>query len=152
MAGSDSSLTIGVVLVGLEQMKMKSILLVAILVLVGLSVGCYQKVTGGYRPGMPLVKDRVEGRYERPLDEVFEAAKEVIKFNGILLNESVVHGQTNVVKTLEGRVGQRRVYIRVEQLEPNLTAIQVQARTAGGGRDIDLAHELEKQTALRLVK
>lgn len=133
-------------------MKAKSILLVATLLLVALSFGCYQKVTGGYRVGVPVVKDKVEGRYERPLDEVFVAAKEVIKYNGILLNESVVHGQTNTVKTLEGRVGERRVYIRVEQLEPNLTLIRVQARTIGGARDIDLAHELEKQTALRLVK
>lgn len=148
----DSGLTRGVVLVGFEQMKTKSILLVATLVLVTLSFGCYKKVTGGYRVGLPIVKDRVEGVYERPLDEVFNAAKDVISFNGVLVNETVVHGQTNVVKTIEGRVGQRRVYVRVEQLEPNLTLIQVQARTASGGRDIDLAHELEKQTALRLVK
>ncbi len=133
-------------------MKTKSILAIACLGLLALNFGCYQKVTGGYRAGVPLVKDKVEGRYERPLDEVFEAAKEVIKYNGVLVNESVLHGQTTTVKTLEGRVGQRKVYIRVEQLEPNLTAIQVQARTPAGGRDIDLAHELEKQTALRLIR
>ncbi|MCS7337499.1 MAG: DUF3568 domain-containing protein [Verrucomicrobiae bacterium] len=134
-------------------MKTRGILLAtAFLALVALGFGCYSSVTGGLRPGVPLVKDKVEGRYERPLHEVFEAAKAVIQYNGVLLNEAVLHGQTNLVKTLEGRVGQRRVFIRVEQLEPNLTHITVQARTPAGGRDIDLAHEIEKQTALRLVR
>jgi hypothetical protein len=33
-----------------------------------------------------------------------------------------------------------------------VTAVIVQVRTKGGGRDLDLAHELEKQIALKLVR
>ena len=132
-------------------MKTKLFTLLAAVVLVSLVAGCYSTVTGRSKFGMPFTKDKVEGRYERPVDEVFNAAIEVIKYNGTLVNESVLHSQTNLVKTLEGRVNQRRVYVRVEQLDPKLTSVQVQARTAGGGRDLDLTHELEKEIALKLV-
>jgi hypothetical protein len=33
-----------------------------------------------------------------------------------------------------------------------VTEVIVQTRTAGGGADLDLAHELEKQIALKLVQ
>src|SRR5262250_1130955 len=79
-------------------------------VLVG---GCVGTVTGRKTGGVPFVKDTVEGRYERPLDQVFEAAKEVIKFNGTLVNESILHNETNTVKTAEGKVSQSTVWIRV---------------------------------------
>jgi hypothetical protein len=35
-------------------------------------------------------------------------------------------------------------------VDPKITSIIVQARTSGGGSDIDTAHELEKQVALAL--
>lgn len=133
-------------------MKAKLVTLLGVFTLVFLVAGCYSKVTGGSRMGMPFVKDEVTGRYERSLDDVYNAAKQVIVFNGTLVNESILHGQTNEVKTLEGRVSQRFVWIRTEQLDPKLTQVTVQARTTGGGRDLDLAHELEKQIALKLVR
>ncbi len=133
-------------------MKAKLVTLLGVFTLVFVVAGCYSKVTGGSRMGVPFVKDEVMGRYERPLDDVYNAAKQVILFNGTLVNESILHGQTNEVKTLEGRVNQRFVWVRAEQLDPKLTQVTVQARTTGGGRDIDLAHELEKQIALKLVR
>jgi len=30
--------------------------------------------------GVPFVHDKIEARYERPMDEVFQAAKDVIKY------------------------------------------------------------------------
>ena len=72
--------------------------------------------------------------------------------NGILSNESILHGETNTVKTAEGKVNQRTVYVRVEGVEPKVTAVSVQTRTSGGGSDIELAHEIEKQIALKLVR
>jgi hypothetical protein len=114
--------------------------------------GCVDTVGGGRTAGLPLIKDRVEGRYERPLNQVFEAAKDVIKFNGTLLSETTLHTETNEVKTVEGKVNQRTVWVRVEGVDPKVTGVAVQARTPGGGADVELAHELEKQIALKLVR
>ena len=102
--------------------------------------------------GVPFIKDSVEGHYERPLDQVYDAAKDVVKFNGTLVSESILHTETNTVKTVEGKVNQRSVWIRVEAMDPKVTGVAVQTRTKGGGTDIDLAHEIEKQIALKLVR
>jgi hypothetical protein len=114
--------------------------------------GCVSTVDERSTAGVPFLKDRVEGRYERTVDQVANAAKEVVKSNGVLVNESVIYGKTNTVKTVEGKVNQRTVYVRVESIDPKVTAVTVQARTPGGGSDIDLAHEIEKQIALKLVR
>jgi len=119
-------------------------------VLIG--AGCVHTVTDRTTAGVPFVKDTVEGRYERPLDQVYDAAKDVVKFNGTLVNESILHTETNMVKTVEGRVNQRRVWVRVEAVDPKVTGVAVQTRNPSGGTDIDLAHEIEKQIALKLVK
>ena len=116
------------------------------------AVGCVSTVSGDKTPAVPFVKDKMEGRYERPLDQVFEAAKDVVKFNGTLVKEGILHTETNTVKTVEGKVNQRTVWIRVEQVDPKVTGVTVQTRTSGGGTDIDLAHDIEKQIALKLVK
>src|SRR6266404_3759243 len=118
------------------------------LALIGASLigaGCVSTVTGRTSFGVPFVKDRVEGHYERPLDQVYDAAKEVVKFNGTLVNESILHTETNMVKTVEGKVNQRSVWVRVEAIDPKVTSVVVQTRTTGGISDLDLAHELEKQ-------
>ena len=109
-------------------------------------------VTGRNTGGVPFIKDSVAGHYERPLDQVYEAAKDVVKFNGALVNESILHTETNVVKTVEGKVNQRTVWVRVEAADPKVTGVLVQTRTSGGLSDLDLAHEIEKQIALKLVK
>jgi len=99
---------------------------------------------------MPFIKDRVEGRYERSVDQVFQAARDVVKKNGVLVNESTLYGETNTVKTVEGKVDQRNVWVRVESVDPKVTSVVVQTRTPAGGSDLDLAHELEKEIALEL--
>src|ERR1041384_926814 len=112
--------------------------------------GCVSTVAEHSTPGMPLVKDKISGRYERSVDQIFQAAKDVIKENGVLINESVLYNKTNAVKTVEGKVNQRSVWVRVEAIEPKVTEVTVQTRTAGGMSDIDLAHQLEKEIALKL--
>ena len=112
--------------------------------------GCVSTVSDRTTAGVPFIKDRVEGRYQRPLEQVFEAAKMVIKKNGVLVNESTLYNQTNTVKTVEGKVNQRSVWVRVEAVDPKTTGVVVQTRTSAGGSDIDLAHELEKEIALEL--
>lgn len=115
-----------------------------------LVAGCVDTVSGRKTAGVPFIKDTVEGHYERPLNQVYEAAKDVIKFNGTLINESTLHTETNEVKTVEGKVNQRTVWVRVEAMD-KMTGVAVQTRTKAGGPDIDLAHEIEKQIALKLV-
>ena len=125
------------------------------LALIGASLfgaGCVPTVTGRNSVGVPFIKDSVEGHYERPLDQVYDAAKDVVKFNGTLVSESILHSETNNVKTVEGKVNQRSVWVRVEAADPKVTGVIVQTRTKGGGTDIDLAHEIEKQIALKLVR
>ena len=146
----NTSLTRRVVLLALPAMKQKVFLL-----LLGASLittGCVETVTGRNTGGVPFIKDRVEGHYERPLDQVYEAAKDVVKFNGTLVNESILHTETNLVKTVEGKVNQRSVWVRVEAMDPKITGVVVQTRTTGGISDLDLAHEIEKQIALKLVR
>jgi hypothetical protein len=114
-------------------------------------VGCVSTVSGGKTAGIPLVKDRVVGRYQRTVNSVFEAAKLVISENGVLNNESIIHGETNEVKTATGKVNGRQVYVKVQPVEPKVTEVIVQTRTPGGVSDLDLAHMLEKEIALKLV-
>src|SRR3954469_18788528 len=81
---------------------------------------CVDTVNGRKTAGVPFLKDSVEGKYERPLDQVFGAAKEVIKFNGTISHEGIDHTATNTVKSVEGKVNQRTVWIRVEEMSPKI--------------------------------
>ena len=135
---------------------MKTILFAASLGLAVLATGCVKTMEDKHTAGMPFIKDTIQGRYERPAPQVFQAAKDVIALNGTLINETVIHGQTNAVdqiaRVAEGRVGNRRVWARVEQIDPRVSSVIVQTRTGAGGADVDLAAELEKQIALKLVR
>ena len=114
--------------------------------------GCVKTVSGTRTVAMSFGKDRFEARYERPLDQVYDAAKIVIQNNGVLLTEFIPHDVTNTVRALQGRVNQRNVWIRAEAVDPRITQVDVQARTKLGGRDLDLVHELEKEIALQLSR
>ena len=133
-------------------MKTKLFAPLAILALAVFVISCVNTVSDRKTAAVPFLKDRVEGRYERPVDDVFASAREVLKVNGTLQSEKTILTQTNAVRTLEGKVNQRSVWVRVEEVDPKVTAVIVQVRTKGGGRDLDLAHELEKQIALKLVR
>ncbi len=114
--------------------------------LLALAAGCVSTVDGRVKPGMPFVKDKFESRYERPLDKVMEAARETIKFNGTLYSEDII------TKTLEGKVDTRTVWVKLDEVEPKITRVIVQVRTKGGGTDLDLAREIDKQIALHLQR
>ncbi len=106
--------------------------------------GCYSTPEGRMRPGIPFSKDFIENRYERPVDQIFTAAKEVLKFNGTL------YGENTIKKTLEAKIDTRTVWIVVDEVEPKVSRVKVQARKKGGTSDIDLASEIATQIALRL--
>lgn len=126
-------------------MKRAFFALVASALLASVGSGCYSTVDGRVKPGVPFVRDSIEGRYERPVEQVFSAAKEVIKFNGTL------EGENTISKELWGRVDKRYVWVEVTELDPKVTKVVVQARHRGT-KDIVLAAELEKQIALRLAR
>lgn len=114
--------------------------------------GCVSTVNERKTAAVPFVKDKIEGRYERSVGQVHEAAKAVLMDNGSLTRDTALLTSTNTVYALEGRVNQRDVWVRVEEIEPKITSVTVQARTKMGGTDIDLVHELEKQIAIRLTR
>lgn len=114
-----------------------------------IGAGCVSTVDQRTTGGVPFVKDKAFARYEFPVERIFNAAKEVLKENGVLVNESTIYG-TNAVRTLEGKVNQRNVWIRIETVDPKVSQVTVQTRTPGGAGDLPLAHELDKQIALKL--
>ena len=113
--------------------------------------GCVSTVSNQKTAGVPLVNDQISGRYERPVGQVYEAAKQVLAFNGVIDQETSITA-TNSVRALEGTVNKRKVWIRVEQVDAKTTAVTVQARTKMGGTDIELVHELDKEIALKLAQ
>lgn len=117
-----------------------------------LATGCVRTVDNKHTAAVPFVKDKFESRYERPADQVYDAAKQVLQDNGVLLYETALVGGPNPPRVVEGKVNQRKVWIRVEPVDARVTAVTVQARNRAGGRDLNLIHELDKQIALKLTR
>jgi hypothetical protein len=128
-------------------MKIKLFAWFLIAALAGLATGCVETVDGRSEMGVPFIKDKVEGRYERTVPQVLDAARAVIKFNGQLTGDNTVNN------SLEGKVNQVSVWVRADEIDTAkpVTRVQVQARTRSGVTDIDLAHEIEKQIAIQLA-
>jgi len=132
--------------------RMKKIIFAVLAGAVVIATGCIHTVSGNRTFAVSYGKDSVAGRYERPLDTVYKASVNVINANGVLLTEVVPHDVTNDVRSLEGRVNDSKVWIRVEQIDPKVSHVDVQARTSWGRVDFDLVHEIEKEIALELAK
>jgi hypothetical protein len=133
--------------------RMRNKIFLSLIVTVIVATGCAKTVSGRRTAAVPFVTDRVDGRYERPALQVYAAAKDVVRYNGTLVNEITQHNETNaVVYSLEGRVQERKVFIAVKEMDPKTSEVTVQVRTSAGGTDIELSHELEKQIALKLVR
>ena len=107
--------------------------------------GCVTSPDGRQHVGMPFVKDRVTSAYEREVREVWTATKDVLNYNGKLYTEDVLKS------VLEASVNRRTVWVKVEQIDDKRTRVIVQARTSGGGADVGLAAEIDKQIAIRLA-
>lgn len=107
--------------------------------------GCVGTVDGRSQAGMPLVKDTIESRYERPVEQIFNAAKDVLKLNGTLTSENTIN------HSLVAKIDTRTVWVQVEEVEPKVSRVRVQARTKGGSGDIDLASEIDKQVYGKLI-
>jgi hypothetical protein len=127
-------------------MKTKLFVLFVIAGLAGLGVGCVETVDGRNEAAVPFMKDKLESRYERSVPQIVEAARYVLNQNGKLVADNTVNN------SLEGRVNQTTVWIKVDQIDAAkpISQITVQTRTKDRVADLDLAHEIDKQVALYL--
>ncbi|GDY22026.1 hypothetical protein LBMAG56_33730 [Verrucomicrobiota bacterium] len=126
------------------EMKKNFLAVLGVVAVLGVTSGCINTLDGRYRAAVPFRKDKIISRYERSVEQVFEAAKVTLSANGILVAENTIN------HTLVAKVDTRTVWVAVDQVEPTVTEIVTQVRTKAGGVDIDLASELDKQTALHL--
>jgi PBP1b-binding outer membrane lipoprotein LpoB len=135
---------------------MKTKLFAAVAGLALIVAGCVGTVGGHSKAGVPFVKDTIKSSYERPAADVFQATQDVVAHNGVVLSTSTLYGRTNAVdgiaKVVEGKVNQRSVWVRIEQVNPKFTEVATQVRSQSGGTDLELAAEIDKQIALKLVR
>jgi hypothetical protein len=132
----------------LHLSRMKNALLAALLLALAASAfttGCVRTEDGRRRAAVPFSgRDRIEARYERSAAQALNAAREALIFNGTLTSDDAV------TQTVVGRVDTRTVWVRVEEVEPRLVRVIVQARSKGGASDVELAAQIQTQIALRL--
>lgn len=123
-------------------MKLNFLRAIGCALIVMMGSGCY---TAGdnKKVGLPQ-KDRIESRYERPVEQIFAAAKEVLRFNGTLFDENTIS------HTLVAKVDTRTVTVSIDEVEPKISRVITVARKKSTLADIDLAAEIDKQIALRL--
>jgi hypothetical protein len=132
-------------------MKMKFFAVLALAAIA--ATGCVSTVNDQHTFASTWSKDTVAGRYQRSVEQVYQAAVAVVQNNGVLITEYIPHDNTNAVRSLEGKVNQRNVWIRVEAVDARpTTQVTVQARGTWGNSDLDLVHELEKEIALQLAR
>jgi hypothetical protein len=110
-----------------------------------LLAGCVNTIDGRQSMGVPLVKDTSSRRYERPVLEVWTAAKDVLTKDGTINSEDTLRS------TLQASVDTKTVWVKIEPVDQRLTKVSVQVRTKGGAADLDLAGELHTELALRLA-
>ncbi len=134
------------------HMKMKFLAGLAGIGMVLLTAGCVGTVSGTHSPAMSWGQDYMVGRYDRSVDQVYQASVQGVQTDGTLITEYVPHDTTNEVRALYGKVNDQNVWIRVEGIDPQITQVTVQARSKWGAKDLDLTHELEKEIALQLAR
>jgi hypothetical protein len=126
------------------NMRIKALFSLALSTLLVLGSGCVNTETGHPTGGIPLTKDTITSRYEKPVPLLANATRVVLGRNGKLLLDNVVDN------TFQAKINQRNVWVKVSDLDGKITVVSVQARGSMGG-DVDLAAEISKQIALQLM-
>lgn len=116
------------------------------------TAGCISTVSDTHTPAITWSKDNLSQRYERTIDQAYQASVAVIQSNGVLITEYIPHDTTNSVRSLQGKVNEKNVWIRVELVDPKTTEVTVQVRSKWGVSDVSLASELLTQVALQLAR
>jgi hypothetical protein len=131
---------------------MKTKIFAAFAGLLVVTAGCISTVSGTKTPALTWSKDSIDERYQRSVDQVYSASVAVIQANGVLVTEFIPHDTTNTTRSLQGKVNQHNVWIRVEAIDPKITQVTVQSRSTSGVSDVSLASELVTQIALQLAR
>jgi Protein of unknown function (DUF3568) len=131
-------------------MKMK--ILAALVGAVIVTAGCVSTVSDTHTPAITWSRDNLSQRYQRSIDQAYQASVAVIQSNGVLITEYIPHDSTNSVRSLQGKVNEKNVWIRVEAVDSKTTEVTVQARSKWGVSDVSLASELLTQVALQLAR
>jgi len=108
------------------------------------SVGCIS-TPQGKQFGMPGIRDTVTSRYERPIDQVLNSAREVLSRTGTLTGDDVVNN------AVSAKIDNRSVWVTVAEVEPLVTEVKVRVRSSRGTGDLAMAAEIDKQIALGLI-
>ena len=108
------------------------------------SVGCIS-TPQGKQFGVPGIRDTVVSRYERPLDQVLNSAREVLSRTGTLTGDDVVNN------AVSAKINNRSVWVTVAEVEPLVTEVKVRVRSSRGTGDLAMAAEVDKQIAIGLV-
>jgi hypothetical protein len=131
---------------------MKKFIFAALAGIALVTAGCVHTVADTSSPAMTWSTDKINARYQRSVDQVYQAAVTVIQNNGQVLTEYIPHDTTNTVRALSGKVNQKNVWVRVEAVDPKITALTIQARSSWGVSDVTLASELVTEVALQLAR
>jgi hypothetical protein len=131
---------------------MKNIIFATLAGMVIIATGCVSTVSGTHSPAITWSKDKVEGRYQRSVDQVYAASVAVIQNNGVIITEYIPHDTTNTTRSVYGKVNEKNVWVSVAAVDPSVTQVTVQCRSTMGVSDVDLSHELEKEIALQLAR
>ena len=108
------------------------------------SVGCIS-TPQGKQFGVPGIRDTVVSRYERPLDQVLNSAREVLSRTGTLTGDDLV------INAVSAKINNRSVWVTVAEVEPLVTEVKGRGRSSRGTGDLALAAEVDKQIAIGLV-
>jgi len=108
------------------------------------SVGCIS-TPQGKQFGVPGIRDTVTSRYERPIDQVLNSAREVLSRTGTLTGDDVVNN------AVSAKIDNRSVWVTVAEVEPLVTEVKVRVRSSRGTGDLAMAAEIDKQIALGLI-
>ena len=125
-------------------MTFRLILLCVASSLAAVSVGCIS-TPQGKQFGLPGVRDTVVSRYERPMDQVINSAREVLSRTGTITGDDVVNN------AVSAKIDNRSVWVTVSEVEPLVTEVKVRVRSSRGTADQAMAAEIDKQIAIGLV-
>ena len=137
-------MTVAPVLLGMPPMTFRLLLLCVASSMAAVSVGCIS-TPQGKQFGVPGIRDTVTSRYERPMDQVLNSAREVLSRTGTLTGDDVVNN------AVSAKIDNRSVWVTVAEVEPLVTEVRVRVRSSRGTGDLAMAAEIDKQIALGLI-
>lgn len=137
-------MTVALVLLGMPPMTFRLLLLCVASSMAAVSVGCIS-TPQGKQFGVPGIRDTVTSRYERPMDQVLNSAREVLSRTGTLTGDDVVNN------AVSAKIDNRSVWVTVAEVEPLVTEVRVRVRSSRGTGDLAMAAEIDKQIALGLI-